>query len=130
MNMCIKTGADVLLTSEGVEAHGDLYYFSDGGGEIGLVLHYTPHFKSVPSTDYADVWPDRFDAVIDTKNGEEEQALDLQSARVMVFAPAISYLSKRIPLPEGVVGQRDHLKEFANQVFGLVISREGRENDA
>lgn len=113
-NQCVKNGATVLLTGECIEAHGDLFYIHTARGQIALVLHCSDApFVSIPPADIEKVWPERFDAVFDTSRATDEEFIFIDAARVMVCGPEISHVSKRIELPDGVVGEREMMKQDA-----------------
>lgn len=117
VNQCIKTGANVLLTGENVVVHGDLYFISNPGDGVSLVLNYvTPH-KSVHLAD-DEPWPEEYDAVFDTAKIDQygtQGFLDIPCPGhlgVMVCHHWAAHVSKRIGLPQGYGPIRDGAQEF------------------
>jgi len=103
INQCVKTGANVYLTAERVQVHGDLHVVLTDEGAV-CVLHYVePHqFIENPRDANGQFDPDRFDAVFDTEAMLKEDAvvrcsfLDLHPAKVMIMNRHFSYLHTKI----------------------------------
>jgi len=122
INQCIKTGANVLLTAEGIVVHGDLHFIAGDNDCQTLVLNYVLPHRAVPgdfskSENWGGLNENIYHAVFDTLHSDDGQHfidIPIGNGGVMVMHPQHGYVHQSIPVPDGYLSEREAAERISS----------------